>query len=130
VWYVDCKVVPSLGDSLEPTPSRSISRSRVSSTWRHTPCDAALVTSTNMDFVFSEIYRNKIVGVSLSILCTEKYKRMTPEHRNLQFHLQQNYINSVLNMHKTAIKLAYKGVQHFQTLSSLIISHLINNHIT
>jgi hypothetical protein len=72
VWYGDCEVVPSLGHSLELKPSRSISRSRVSRTCRHTPCDVALVTSTNMDCVFSEIYTNKIVGFSLSIIGIEK----------------------------------------------------------
>jgi len=72
VWYADCKVVPSLGDSLQFMPSRSMSCSRVSKTCRHTPCDVALVTSTNMDCVFSEIYKNKIVGLSLSIICIEK----------------------------------------------------------
>lgn len=72
VWYADCKVVPSLGDSLQFMPSRSISRSRVSKIRRHTPCDVALVTSTNMDCVFSEICKSKIVGLSLSIISTEK----------------------------------------------------------
>jgi len=38
----------------------------------------------------------------------EKSIRMTSKYRNLQFNVQQNFMNSVVNITEQAIKLGYK----------------------
>ena len=44
----------------------------------------------------------------------QKFLRMTSKYRNFQMNVQQNFMNSILNMTEQAIKLGYKELSILQ----------------